>query len=114
MKKQLITVEDKNGKTYVNLTEEFKFQGKLVMTYVPTTFKELEQFTQELIKNTKHQIDDTSDGFKLKLFNHNKEYIGAIYFCKDKTIWFGMGFALKRTIPQMWNIIKGFIDNEKV
>lgn len=80
---------------------------------IPTRFKELRKSIVELIKNTKHQIEDTSDGFKLKLFNHNKEYVGAIYFCKDKTIWFGMGFALKRTIPQMWNIIRGFIDNGK-
>lgn len=113
MKKRLITVEDKDGKTYVNLTEEFKFQGKLVMTYVPTKFEELRQFTQELIKNTKHQMDYTPEGFKLKIINKDKEYVGTIYFCKDRDVWMGYGFGIKRTIPQMWDIIWGFV-NEKV
>lgn len=113
MKKQLTTIESKIGNSYVNINDNCKFKGKAIFSYIPTTFKELRKSVVELIKSTKHQIEDTADGFKLKLFNHNKEYVGAIYFCKDKTIWMGNGFELKRTIPQMWNIIRGFVDNEK-
>lgn len=114
MKKRTITTEInakyQGAKTFINISDEIKFVGKMEYEEIPTTFKELRETTIQLIINTPNKIEDTADGFKLKLFNHNKEFVGSIYFCKDKTVWFGMGFELKRTIPQMYEIVKNLVE----
>lgn len=74
------------------------------------TFKELKFYSETKVESTYNRIEDTPDGFKLQVFNKKKEYVGAIYFCKDKTIWLCNGFALRRTIPQMVQLINSLVE----